>query len=99
MTFGVKDKGQLCNLPFVFIKRLTKLNLHIRKKVKIPFWSLHFGSQLIWSLYFGNSQFSLYYFELTINFIFTVNLLMKNVYMTNDVNNFKLSTSVINLSI
>ena len=37
MTFGVKDKGQLCNLPFVFIKRLTKLNLHIRKKVKIPF--------------------------------------------------------------
>ena len=44
-----------------------------------------FGSQLIWSLYFDSSQFSPYYFQLAVNLIPMINLLMKNAYLANSV--------------
>ena len=50
------------------------------------FWQKHhLGSQSIWSLHFDSSQFSPYYFQITVNLVPTVNLLTENAYMANGV--------------
>ena len=46
---------------------------HIQSKAKTPFWD-----QSIWSLHFGSCQFGIYYFQLTINLIPTINALIEN---------------------
>ena len=40
------------------------------------------GLQSIWSLHFESNQFGPCYFQVTINLVPTVNLLTKNIYMT-----------------
>ena len=52
---------------------------------KTLFWSHILELQLIWSLHFGSSQFEPWYFQLAINLISTINLLIEKVYVANSV--------------
>ena len=52
--------------------------------------------QLIWSLHFGNNQFDLYYFQSAVNLVLTVNLLTKNVYITNRSHSWHIKAYMVN---
>ena len=43
------------------------------------------GSQSIWSLHFGSSQFGSCYFQLAVNLVPTVKLVMENAYVAKGV--------------
>ena len=47
----------------------------------LTFW----GHNQFGALHFGANQFDHYYFQLTLNLVFTVNLLTENAYMANNV--------------
>ena len=53
-----------------------------RKRQKYHFSPYILGLQSIWSLHFS-SQFGLCYFQFVVNLVPTVNVLMKNIYVTN----------------
>ena len=64
------------------------------------FWKKHYfspyilESQSIQSLHFDSSQFCPCYFQFTVNLIFTINLLMENVYGCVSLTHLKLTCQV-----
>ena len=54
------------------------------------------GAQSIRSLHFGKNQFGPRYFQLTVNLVFTVNLLTENVYVTNKLYSWHIKAYVAN---
>ena len=58
---------------------------YVNFRRKYHFGPYILGLKSIWFLHFGSNQFGPCYFQLAINLVLTVNLVMENAYMANGV--------------